>query len=320
MLARRSLIAAAALAPFAARAQDAYPSRPIRIVIAYPPGGSTDVLGRALAQRLSEMWNGAAVVVENKPGGAATIGTRAVAEAAPDGYTLALGNNQTHASNQAMMKALPYHAIDSFAPVARLASVHHALIVPANGAKTLQELVAKGTNGGKVSYASTSVGSASHMIGESLARRFRMDATHVPYRGGGPAVTDTVAGVVDYFVSTWPQVVSLVREGKLRALAIGAPQRLPEAPEVPTFDEVGAPGVSVDAWFGVWAPAGTPAPIVAKLAEAFIAIVNEPPMQERLAAMGFNAAPLGPAEFAAFQREEVTRWQALVELTGIRME
>lgn len=320
MLARRSLIAAAALAPFAAHAQEAYPSRPIRIVIAYPPGGSTDVLGRALAERLSALWNGAAVVVDNRAGGAATIGTRAVAEAAPDGYTLALGNNQTHASNQAMMKALPYHAIDSFAPIVRLASVHHALIVPANGAKTLQELVAKGTNGGKVSYASTSVGSASHMIGESLARRFKMDATHVPYRGGGPAVTDTVAGIVDYFISTWPQVVSLVREGKLRALAIGAKQRLPEAPDVPTFDEVGASGVSVDAWFGVWAPAGTPAPIVAKLAEAFIAIVNEPPMQERLAAMGFNAAPLGPAEFAAFQREEVTRWQALVELTGIRME
>ncbi|TQF78482.1 tripartite tricarboxylate transporter substrate binding protein [Elioraea sp. Yellowstone] len=320
MLARRSLIAAAALAPFAGRAQEAYPSRPIRIVIAYPPGGSTDVLGRALAQRLSEMWNGAAVVVENKPGGAATIGTRAVAEAAPDGYTLALGNNQTHASNQAMMKALPYHAIDSFAPIARLASVHHALIVPASGARTLAELVAKGTNGGKVSYASTSVGSASHMIGESLARRFRMDATHVPYRGGGPAVTDTVAGVVDYFVSTWPQVVTLVREGKLRALAIGAPQRLPDAPDVPTFDEVGASGVSVDAWFGLWAPAGTPAPIVAKLAEAVVAIVNEPPMQERLRAMGFNAAPLGPAAFAAFQRDEVARWQALVELTGIRME
>ncbi|WP_337876762.1 tripartite tricarboxylate transporter substrate binding protein [Elioraea sp.] len=320
MLARRSLIAVAALAPFAGRAQEAYPSRPIRIVIAYPPGGSTDVLGRALAQRLSEMWNGAAVVVENKPGGAATIGTRAVAEAAPDGYTLALGNNQTHASNQAMMKALPYHAIDSFAPIARLASVHHALIVPASGARTLAELVAKGTNGGKVSYASTSVGSASHMIGESLARRFGMDATHVPYRGGGPAVTDTVAGVVDYFVSTWPQVVALVREGKLRALAIGAPQRLPDAPDVPTFDEVGASGVSVDAWFGLWAPAGTPAPIVAKLAEAVVAIVNEPPMQERLRAMGFNAAPLGPAAFAAFQREEVARWQALVELTGIRME
>jgi tripartite-type tricarboxylate transporter receptor subunit TctC len=320
MLARRSLIAAAALAPLAARAQDAYPSRPIRIVIAYPPGGSTDVLGRAIAQRLSEMWNGAPVVVENRAGGAAIIGTQAVAQAAADGYTLALGNNQTHASNQAMARTLPYHAIDSFTPIARLASVHHALIVPANGAKTLQELVAKGTGGGRVTYASTSVGSASHVIGESLARRFGMDATHVPYRGGAPAVTDTVAGVVDYFISTWPQVVSLVRDGRLRALAIGAPARIADAPDVPTFDEAGAPGVSVDAWFGFWAPAGTPAPIVAKLAEAFVAIVNEAPMQERLRGMGFNAAPLGPAEFAAFQREEVARWQALVQLTGIRME
>lgn len=320
MFARRSLLAAAALAPLAAQAQDAYPSRPIRIVIAYPPGGSTDVLGRAIAQRLSEMWNGAPVVVENRAGGAAIIGTQAVAQAAPDGYTLALGNNQTHASNQAMARNLPYHAIDSFTPIARLASVHHALIVPANGAKTLQELVAKGTGGGRVTYASTSVGSASHVIGESLARRFGMDATHVPYRGGAPAVTDTVAGVVDYFISTWPQVVSLVREGRLRALAIGAPQRLPEAPDVPTFDEAGAPGVSVDAWFGFWAPAGTPAPIVNRLAEAFIAIVGEAPMQERLRGMGFNAAPLGPGEFGAFQRAEVANWQALVDFTGIRME
>ncbi len=320
MLARRSLLAAAALAPLAAQAREAYPSRPIRFVVAYPPGGSTDVLARAIAQRLSELWNGAAVVVENRAGGAAIIGTQAVAQAAPDGYTLALGNNQTHASNQAMARTLPYHAIDSFTPIARLASVHHALIVPANGAKTLQELVAKGTGGGRVTYASTSVGSASHVIGESLARRFGMNATHVPYRGGAPAVTDTVAGVVDYFISTWPQVVSLVRDGRLRALAIGAPQRLPEAPDVPTFDEAGAPGVSVDAWFGFWAPAGTPAPIVNRLAEAFVAIVNEAPMQERLRGMGFNPAPLGPAEFAAFQREEVARWQTLVQLTGIRLE
>lgn len=320
MLARRSLLAAAALAPLAAHAQDAYPSRPIRIVIAYPPGGSTDVLGRAIAQRLSEMWNGAAVVVENRAGGAAIIGTQAVAQAAPDGYTLALGNNQTHASNQAMARNLPYHALDSFTPIARLASVHHALIVPANGARTLQELVAKGRNGGRVTYASTSVGSASHVIGESLARRFGMDATHVPYRGGAPAVTDTVAGVVDYFISTWPQVVALVREARLRALAIGAPQRLPEAPDVPTFDEAGAQGIAVDAWFGFWAPAGTPAPIVNRLAEAFIAIVGEAPMQERLRGMGFNAAPLGPGEFGAFQRAEVANWQALVDFTGIRME
>ncbi|WP_291297090.1 tripartite tricarboxylate transporter substrate binding protein [Elioraea sp.] len=322
MITRRTLLAAApAAAALPASAQEAYPSRPIRIVIAYPPGGSTDVLGRALAQRLSELWNGASVVVENRPGGGAIVGTQAVAQAAPDGYTLALGNNQTHASNQAMARSLPYHAVDSFAPVARLASVHHALVVPANHpARTLAELVAKGTNGGKVTYASSSVGSASHVIAESLARRFRMDATHVPYRGGAQATTDTVAGVVDYFISTWPQVVALVRDGKLRALAIGAPQRLAEAPDVPTFDEAGAPGVSVDAWFGIWAPAGTPAPIVARLSEGFLAIVAEPAMGERLRGLGFAAAPLGPVPFAAFQRAEVARWQQLVELTGIRME
>jgi tripartite-type tricarboxylate transporter receptor subunit TctC len=322
-LRRRTLLAAApaiAALPGAAFAQ-AYPSRPIRIVIAYPPGGSTDVLGRALAQRLSELWNGAAVVVENRPGGGAIVGTQAVAQAAADGYTLALGNNQTHASNQAMARTLPYHAIDGFAPIARLASVHHALVVPANhAARTLAELVAKGTNGGRVTYASSSVGSASHVIAESLARRFGMDATHVPYRGGAQATQDTVAGVVDYFVSTWPQVVALVREGRLRALAIGAPARLPEAPDVPTFDEAGAPGISVDAWFGMWAPAGTPAPIVERLAEAFVGIVGEPAMTERLRGMGFAAAPLKPAEFAAFQRAEVARWQQLVELTGIRLE
>lgn len=321
MPARRPLLAAAlaALVARPGRAQGAYPSRPIRIVVAYPPGGSTDVLARAIAERLSERLNGAAVVVENRGGGAAIIGTQVVAQAPPDGHTLALGNNQTHASNQAMARALPFHVIDSFAPVARLASVHHALIVPATGARTLQELIAKGTSG-RITYASTSVGSASHVIGESLARRFRLDATHVPYRGGGPAVTDTVAGVVDYFVSTWPQVVGLVREGRLRALAIGAPARLAEAPEVPTFDEVGAEGIAVDAWFGVFAPAGTPAPIVARLGEALVAIVGEAAMQERLRAMGFNPAPLGPAEFAAFQRAEVARWQALIELTGIRLE
>jgi tripartite-type tricarboxylate transporter receptor subunit TctC len=321
MLDRRSLFAATAAAlALPAVAQEPYPSRPIRIVIAYPPGGSTDLLGRALAQRLSELWGGAAVVVENRPGGGAIVGTQAVAQAAPDGYTLALGNNQTHASNQAMARNLPYHAVESFAPIARLASVHHALVVPANHpAKTLAELVAKGRSG-RVTYASSSVGSASHVIAESLARRFRMDATHVPYRGGAQATQDTVAGVVDYFISTWPQVVGLVREGKLRALAIGAPARLAEAPEVPTFDEAGAPGLSVDAWFGMWAPAGTPAPIINKLADALLAIIAEPAMRERLAGMGFVPAPLPPAEFADFQKAEVARWQELVALTGIRME
>ncbi len=317
---RRALLAAAALAPLAAVAQD-YPARPVRIVLAYPPGGSTDVLARVLAARLQEMWNGSAVVVENRPGGGAIVGTQAVAMAAPDGYTLALGNNQTHASNQWMARDLPYHVIDSFTPVAKLAVVHHAVVVPANHpAKTLAELIERGRNGGRLTYASSSVGSASHVIAESFARHFKLDATHVPYRGGGQATTDTVAGVVDFFVSTWPQVVALVRDGKLRALAIGAPARLPEAPDVPTVAEAGAPFMAVDAWFGMWGPAGTPRPIVDKLGAAFVAMLAEPAIVEKLKQTGFTPAPAGPDAFAAFQKEEVQRWKELAETTGIRME
>ncbi|MEY3730376.1 MAG: hypothetical protein RLZZ57_1132, partial [Pseudomonadota bacterium] len=244
MIQRRALLAAPLLAmPALARAQ-AWPSRPVRIVLAYPPGGSTDVLARTLAAALQEAMPGSTFVVDNRPGGAAVVGTQAVAQAAADGYTLALGNNQTHAANAAMLPSLPFDPIADFAPIAKLATVHHALVVPVSGAKTLAELAAKGRNGGKLTYASSGAGSASHVIAETFVRRERLDATHVPYRGGAQATTDTIAGTVDFFVSTWPQVVSLVREGRLRALGIGAPARLAEAPDVPSFAELNAPDLA----------------------------------------------------------------------------
>ncbi|MCA3396146.1 MAG: tripartite tricarboxylate transporter substrate binding protein, partial [Roseomonas sp.] len=171
MIRRRVLLAAAMLAmPALARAQ-AWPSRPVRIVLAYPPGGSTDVLARTLAAALQEAMPGSTFVVDNRPGGAAVVGTHAVAQAAADGYTLALGNNQTHAANAAMLPSLPFDPIADFAPIAKLATVHHALVVPVSGAKTLAELAAKGRNGGKVTYASSGAGSASHVIAETFARR-----------------------------------------------------------------------------------------------------------------------------------------------------
>jgi tripartite-type tricarboxylate transporter receptor subunit TctC len=321
MITRRLLAALPLAVALPARAQT-WPSRAIRIVIAYPPGGSTDLLGRALAQRLQETIPGSAFVVENRPGGGAIPGTDAVARAPADGYTLALGNNQTHASNQSFaVSPLPYNVIDSFAPVARLAVVHHAFVVPANHpARTLADLIALAKGGRKLTYASSSVGSASHVIAESFSRRNGLEATHVPYRGGGPATTDTVAGVVDFFVSTWPQVVGLVRDGRLRALSIGAPARLAEAPDVPTAAEAGHAYTAVDAWFGLFAPAGTPAPIVAQLGSALTAIVAEPAMASRLGELGFRPAPQGPEAFAAFQKAEVARWAELARETGIRME
>ncbi|MBW8269662.1 tripartite tricarboxylate transporter substrate binding protein [Caldovatus sp. SYSU G05006] len=315
----------AALAAAPARAQPSaaasWPSRPVRVVVAYPPGGSTDVLARTIVPRLQELIPGATFVVENRPGGAAVVGTQAVAQAAPDGHTLALGNNQTHAANAAMLRGLPYDPLADFAPVGRIAEVHHALVVPASSpARTLQDLAARGKGGGRLAYASSGVGSASHVIAESFVRREGLAATHVPYRGGAQATTDTVAGVVDFFVSTWPQVVALVRDGRLRALGIGAPQRLPDLPEVPTFAELGAGYMAVDAWFGLWAPARTPDAVVARLGATLLRVLAEPEIVARLQQQGFAAAPLDPAAFAAFQREEVRRWEELVALTGIRLE
>ncbi len=321
MVHRRALLAAPLLAPSALRAQEApWPAKPVRILLAYPPGGSTDVLARALAEALAAAIPGSSFVVENRPGGAAVVGTQAAAVAPPDGTTLSLGNNQTHAANAAMVRDLPYRPVEDFAPIGRLAEVHHALVVPAGSpARTLAELAARG-KAGRLTYASSGVGSASHVIAESFVRREGLEATHVPYRGGAQATTDTIAGVVDFFVSTWPQVMALVREGRLRALGIGAPARLPDFPEVPSFAEAGAPYMAVDAWFGLWAPARTPAPIIARLSDALPKILAEPAMAARLATLGFTPAPLPAAEFAAFQKAEVERWQGLVELTGIRLD
>lgn len=316
---RRTLLAAPLLLPAAARAQ-AWPSRPVRLVVPYPPGGSTDVLARAVADRLAAAIPGPGFVVDNRPGGAAVVGTQHVAQSAPDGHTLCLSTNQTHAANAAMVRNLPYRPIEDFAPVGRLAEVHHALVVPASSpARTLAELAARGRER-PLSYASSGIGSASHVLAESFVRRERMQATHVPYRGGAQATTDTVSGTVDFFVSTWPQVQELVRDGRLRCLEIGAPRRLPELPQVPTAVEAGAPILAADAWFGLWAPAGTPAAITGRLSTALLAALAEPALQEQLKRIGFTPAPLAAEPFAAFQRAEVTRWRELVELTGITLE
>ncbi len=320
---RRALLAACLFSPMlgrAALAQAAWPNRPVRVVVPYPPGGSTDVLARAVAERLGAVISGASFVVDNRPGGAAVVGTQSVAQAAPDGYTLSLATNQTHAANAAMLRDLPYRPVEDFAPIGRIAEVHHALVVPANSpARTLAELAARGRTQ-RLTYASSGVGSASHVIAESLVKRERMQATHVPYRGGAQATTDTVGGVVDFFVSTWPQVVELVKDGKLRCLEIGAPRRLAELPAVPTAAEAGAPYLAVDAWFGLWAPAGTPAAVLEKLSAALVQVLAEPALVGQLQRIGFNAAPLPSTAFGAFQRAEVARWRELVELTGIRIE
>lgn len=313
---RRLILASLLAAPAIASAQ----SVPLRLIVPAPPGGSTDILARILTERAGAAI-GQTVLVDNRGGAGGIIGTEAAARAAADGNTIILGHNQTHASNQWMARNLPYQVVESFAAVARLATVHHATVVPANSAaRSMADLIEMGRGGRRVSYASSQAGSASHVIAETFVRRSGMDAVHVPYRGGGPATQDTVAGVVDFYVSTWPGVVALVREGRLRALSIGAERRLSNFPELPTTTEAGVPFMAVDAWFGLFAPRGVEPARITRLAEAFLSALAQPEVAERATQAGLNAAPMPPAEFAAFQIAEVRRWQEMATLTGIMME
>ncbi len=317
---RRLLIASILAAPLAVPAIARAQTGPLRLIVPAPPGGSTDILARILTERAGASL-GQNIVVDNRGGAGGIIGTEAAARAAADGNTIILGHNQTHASSQWMARNLPYNAIESFTPVARLATVHHATVVPANSqARTMAGLIEMGRGGRRVSYASSQAGSASHVIAETFVRRSGMDAVHVPYRGGGPATQDTVAGVVDFYVSTWPGVVALVREGRLRALSIGAAQRVPGFPDLPTTAEAEVPFMAVDAWFGLFAPRGVEAARVTRLSEAFLAALAQPETAERATQAGLNAAPMGPGDFAAFQVAEVRRWQEMATLTGIMME
>lgn len=319
---RRRALALAALPlglalPSLARAQS---DRSIRLVVPAPPGGPTDILARVTAEKAAATL-GQAVVIDNRAGAGGVIGSEATHRAAPDGLTIMIGHNQTHASNQHMMARLPFHVVDGFTPIAKLGTVHHATVVPANSrARTMAELQALGRNGGRLNYASSQAGSASHVIAETFVRRSSMDATHIPFNGAGPAATATVAGQVDFFVATFPTVAALIREGRLRALSVGAPRRLADFPDIPTTEEAGVGYMAVDAWFGLFGPAGLPAATAERLAAAFIGTLSDAEVQRRLAAAGFTLDPLTPAPFAAFQRAEVARWQEMVQLTGVRLD
>ncbi|UFN50056.1 tripartite tricarboxylate transporter substrate binding protein [Roseomonas sp. OT10] len=318
---RRALLALGLALPAlwpAARSRAQSPV-PLRLIVPAPPGGPTDILARAVGDK-AQAALGRPVIVDNRAGAGGAIGSEAAARAAPDGNTLVLGHNQTHASNQSMMANLRYHVIDSFEPVARLGTVHHALVVPANSpSPTLAALIERGRRE-RVTYASSQAGSASHVISETLARRTGMNATHIPYRGAAPAATDTMAGVVDFYTATFPSVAALVRDGKLRALAIGAPARVAGFPDVPTAAEAGQAEPFVDAWFGLFAPKDTPAPLVDAISAAMLGALEDATVRQRLENAGFTLAPQGPAEFAAFQKAEVARWAEMAQLTGIRME
>ena len=317
---RRSVLSAALIAPFAApRAQGAWPDRPVRVIVPFPPGGTTDIPARLVTARWSEFW-GQPVVVDNRAGGSGVIGTEAAARAAPDGYTLIFGNNQTHASNAALIPRMPVDLATAFVPIAPVCTIGVALVVFAGlPAKDVAELVALArSRPGGLSYASPSVGSGAHITAHLFAEAANFPATHVPYRGAAPAAADLAAGTVDFMVASWASVAPLVSQGRVRVLAVASTTRMAEIPDAPTTVELGFPGVIGDVWVGVFAPAGTPALVIARVNADTTRALADPAIREKLVAGGFRVAdPMTAEQYAASHRAELARWGAAVRAAGV---
>jgi len=313
-------LALAALAP-AAFAQDAYPAKPIKLIVPFPPAGGTDTLSRGIAHAIqaNTQWT---IIIDNKPGAGGNIGLDATAKSPPDGYTIAMGQTANLAVNPALYSSMPYDPLKDFAPIALVSSQPLILVVSTSSPyKSLKDLVdAAKKNPGKINMASSSNGTIGHIGGELFQRRAGIKMTHVPYKGAGAAVTDLMGGSVDCFFGNSQAVGGLVNGGKLRALAVTAPKRLANYPDVPTVAELGYPGFEAATWSGLLAPAGTPKAIVDKLnAEANKALVTGA-MKKQLQDEG--STPLGgtPGEFAAFIKSEHAKWGAAVRDAWIKLD
>ena len=313
---KRLLFALAACLPLLAQAQ-AWPSKPLRIIVPFPPGGFNDTLARTLASELPKTL-GQAVVVENKPGGNTIIGTEAAAKSPPDGYTLFVAA-LPFSVVQSIHKA-PFDVVRDFAPIAFVGFSANMLVAhPSFPAGTVQELLKHARERpGKVNYASSGNGSSPHLSMELLKMMTRTYMVHIPYRGSAPAVTDLLAGQVDIAFDNTPNVLQHVRAGKLKALAVTTAKRDPLATDVPSLAEAGVPGYDVSAWFGVLAPAGTPREIVQRLNAEIRKVIEAPEVRERWAKTGVQVQSGSPEQFAEFLKSEVARWAGVVRDAGIR--
>jgi len=314
---RRLLTGLAALLAGAcgpARAAPDYPTRPVRLVVPFTPGGSTDILGRSIAQRLQEAL-GQPFVVENRPGAGGSIGATEVARAAPDGHTLLMGHIGTLAINPSLYPKLPYDPLTSFAPVALVARVPNVLVVhPAVPARNVQELVALArARPGSLRYASGGNGSAAHIAMEYFKLRTRTDIGHIPYRGTAPAVTDVMGGQVEIIMTGVPAVMQQVKAGRLRALAVSSLKPVDGMPDLPTIAASGVPDFEAIQWYGVVAPARTPAAVIALLNAEINRALDAPALKARLDAEGAEAAPGTPGAFGALIVAEIARWKPVIE-------
>jgi tripartite-type tricarboxylate transporter receptor subunit TctC len=296
-------------------------NKTMKIVVPFAPGGSTDVMARMVAEGLTTRLN-QQVIVENKPGAGGNIGADYVAKAAPDGQTLVMGSIGTHATNSLIYPQMPYDTVKDFEPVTQVAAVSLVLVVhPSVPAKSVKELIALlKKEPGRYSYASGGVGASQHLAGELFKYMTKTKMLHVPYKGSAGALTDLLSGRVPIMFADLPLVLSHIQSGKLRALAVGDAKRSPVLPDVPTVAEAGVPGYMASAWYGLFAPANTPAEVVAKLQSEVAVILKEPDVVKRMTQLG--ATPIGstPAEFRKFQLSEIKRWKEVVDSAKIRME
>jgi tripartite-type tricarboxylate transporter receptor subunit TctC len=303
-----------------AYAQD-YPSRPVTLVVPYSAGGGNDVMARIVAEKMSRSL-GQQIVIENKGGAGGSIATRQVAKAAPDGYTLGLGGTGTLAINPTLYPNVGYDPRKDFAPVGLIAtSALVVLVNPSVEAKTIGELIALAKREpGKLNYASAGVGSGIHLGAELFATMADIKLTHIPYKGSAPALTDLLGGHVAIYLSSLPAAIALVKEGKVRALAVTGPTRSPIFPDLPTVAEAALPGYEAVLHYGIVAPAGTPQPIIDKLSAAMKAALAEADVRERIAADGAEVMSMTPAEYAADIDREETKWSKVVKISGAKVE
>lgn len=297
----------------------AYPNRPIRLIVPVPPGGSSDGMARVLGQRLGESW-GQQVVVDNRAGAAEIIGTDIVAKANPDGYTLVLVSLR-FSVNPSLMK-LPYDALRDFEPVSMTAAVGNVLVVnPKSPIKSVKEMIALAKQKpGELTFASSGIGGAPHLIGEFLALQTGIKLTHIAYKGGGPAIADLVAGNVSMSFASMTSSLPFIKAGRLRPLAVSSKDRSAQLPEVPTMAEAGVPDIVVRDWQGILGPRATPKPIVEKLNAEITRILRHPDNQERFAAMGLEIIASTPDEFRSALVSEIQRWAKVVKAANIKAE
>lgn len=311
------ICAAAAAFAFPAGAQD-YPTKPVRIVIGFPPGGATDLVARLMAPKYTGVFR-QQFIVDNRPGANGTIASDLAAKAAPDGYTLHLATVGSLVLSPATMK-VPYDPLRDFAPISQAVALQNIFIVhPTLPVRSLKELIALAkAKPGALNFASSGNASPGHVAGELFKGMAKVNLVHVPYKGGGPAMIDLIAGHVEIFVAVISTAVPQVKAGKVRALAVTATKRSPALPDVPTVAETGLKGYEATNWYGMVAPPGTPTPILDRLHKATVAVLEMPDTKQALLDQGIDAAPSSPGEFSAYIKSETAKWRKVIQSAGLK--